>query len=132
MQNITSLEELRNGIEFLEAEQAVKAQVLKEQFFLTYESLKPINLLRSSMKEMVSSPDLIDDLLGTVTGLLTGFLSKKILVGKSGNLIRKLIGSIMQFGVTNVVSQHPDIIKSIGKFIVSLLFRKKESESEIT
>jgi hypothetical protein len=62
-------------------------------------------------------------------GLATGYLSRKIVVGASGNIFRKLLGSILQFGVTNIVAQHPDVIKSIGQFIFQHIFRKKEINS---
>jgi hypothetical protein len=58
-------------------------------------------------------------------GLLSGFLSKKIFVGASGNLIRKLLGSILQLGVTNVVAHNSDIIKSVGQAVLQHFFRKK-------
>ena len=130
MQNITSAAGLKNAIQLLEAEQAVKGQLLKEQFYLTYESLKPVNLLKSTLNDIASSPYLIDNILGTAMGLATGYLSKKIFIGASGNIFRKLFGSILQFGVTNVVAQHPDTIKSFGQFIFQHIFRKKEMNSE--
>jgi len=39
MENITSAAGLKNAIQLLEAEQADKGQLLKAQFYLTYESL---------------------------------------------------------------------------------------------
>jgi hypothetical protein len=126
MQNITSSAGLKDAIKLLEAEQEIKAQLLKEQLYLTYESLKPVNLLRHTLKEISSSPYLIDNISGTAMGLLSGFLSRKIFVGSSGNLIRKLIGSILQFGVTNVVAQNSDVIKSIGQALLQHYFRKKK------
>jgi hypothetical protein len=104
--------------------------LLKEQLYLTYESLKPVNLIRHTLKEISSSPYLIDNISGTAMGLLSGFLSRKIFVGTSGNLIRKLVGSILQFGVTNVVAQNSDVIKSVGQAILQYFFRKKELNSE--
>lgn len=130
MQNITSVAELKNSILLLEDEQAVKGQLLKEQFLITYESLKPLNLLRNTLKEISTSPYLIDNILGTATGLATGYLSKKVFIGASANIIRKLIGSVLQFGVTTAVAQHPDTIKSLGQFILQHIFRKKEKNSE--
>jgi hypothetical protein len=62
-------------------------------------------------------------------GLLGGFLSKKIFVGPSGNLIRKFIGSILQFGVTSVVSQNSDVIRSLGQLLFQHFFHKKEMNS---
>jgi hypothetical protein len=45
-------------------------------------------------------------------------------------LFRKLIGSILQFGVTKVVSQHPDVIKSFGKLILQYLLHKRATNSK--
>src|SRR5664279_1237117 len=104
MQNISSSAALKDAIQLLEVEQEIKGQLLKEQLYITYESLKPLNLLKHALKEISSSPYLIDNISGSAMGLLSGFLSKKIFVGASGNLIRKLIGSVLQFGITNAVS----------------------------
>jgi len=126
MQNITSATGLKNAIQLLEVDQADKGKQLKEQFYLTYESFKPVNLLRNTLDDITSSPFLIDNILGTVMGLTTGFLSKKIFIGASGNKFRKLIGYILQFGVTNFVAQHHDTIQSFGQFVFKYFFRKKQ------
>lgn len=126
MQNITSAAELKDAIQLLEAEQSIKGQLLREQLFLTYEGLKPINLLKNALKEISSTPYLIDNISGTAMGLLGGFLSKKIFVGASGNLIRKLFGSVLQIGVTNLVTQNSEIIKSVGQALIQHFFQKKK------
>jgi hypothetical protein len=126
MQNITSIAGLRDAIQLLEIERAKKGILLKEQFYLTYESLKPVNLLKNTLKEIFLSPNLIDNFLGTIIGLGSGYLSKKIVVGGSGNIIKKLLGSILQFGVTNMVAQHPDGIKALGQLIFQRIFSKRE------
>jgi hypothetical protein len=130
MQKITSSIELKNAIELLEEEQAIKGQLLKEQVFITYESLKPINLITSTLKDLSSSPYLIENIVGSAVGLATGYVSKKIVVGASAGILRKLFGSILQFGVTNLVAQHPDAIKSAGRYIIQNIFRKKDKDSE--
>lgn len=126
MQNITSSAELKDAIQLLEVDQGIKGQLLKDQLYITYESLKPVNLIRHTLKEISSSPYLIDNLSGTAMGLLSGFLSKKIFVGSSGNLIRKFIGSVLQFGITNVVAKNSDAIKSVGQTLLQLFFDKKK------
>jgi len=78
MENIISTAGLKNAIQLLEAEQAMNWQRLKEQFYPTCESLKPVNLLKSTLKDMISSPYLIENILSTVLSLATGYLSKKI------------------------------------------------------
>ena len=128
METITSAVELKNAIQLLEYEKALKEELLKEQFCIAYESFKPINLLKSTLFEVASSSNFIESILGTAAGLTTGYLSKKIVIGASGNLLRKLFGTMMQLGVTNVVTQHPDSIKSIGQFIINHILRKKEKE----
>ena len=130
MQKITSSIELKEAIRLLEEEQAIKGQLLKEQVFITYESLKPVNLLKSTLKDLSSSPYLIENIVGSAVGLASGYVSKKIVVGASAGILRKLFGSILQFGVTNLVAQHPDAIKSAGRYIIQHIFRKKDKESE--
>ena len=131
MQNITTKFELKNAIQLLEIEQVYKGELVKEQFHLIYENLKPVNILKGTFKDIVTSPNLIENVLTTAIGLGTGYLSKKIVVGASSNLIRKFLGSILQLGVTNAVSQHPGAIKSIGKNIFQHIFRKKEKREKI-
>jgi hypothetical protein len=130
MQDITSVAELKNAIQLSEAEQTLKGKLLKEQFYLTYESFKPINLLRNSLSDIAKSPFLIDNILGTVMGLVTGFISKKVFIGASGNKFKRLIGTILQFGITNIVAQNSDTVKSFGRSLFQHFSRKKEINSE--
>jgi len=126
MKNITTSEELKDAIQQLEFEHTIKGQLLKEQLLLTHESLKPVNLIKSALSEVASSPYLVDNILGASVALATGYISKKIVVSGSGNVIRKFLGTILQFGVTNVVAQHTDTIKSVGQFIYQHFLHKKE------
>lgn len=126
MENITSTEDLKHAIQLLEAEQAFKGQELKAQFLLTYESLKPINILKSTFKDVTSSPYFIDNIIGSALGLTTGYFSKKLVVGASANIFRKLFGSALEFGVTNIIAQNTDSLKSVGQYLLKHIFRKKE------
>lgn len=126
MHGITSVTGLKNAIQSLESEQAEKGQQLKKQFLLTYESFKPVNLIKSTLNDVNSSPYLIDNILSTAMSVATGFISKKIFIGASGNKFRKLIGHILQFGVTNFVAQHHGTISSLGHTAVQFFLRKKQ------
>ena len=129
MENITSAIALKNEIQRLEVEQAFEGQLLIEQFYITYESLKPINLLKNTIYDITTSPHLVDSILGTAVGLASGYVSRKIaMIGASGNLVRKLLASVLQLGVTNVVSQNPDTIKSIGQNIMQHFLHKKRNQ----
>ena len=129
MQKIDSIAELKNAIQLLEVEQADKGQLLKEQFFLTYDSLKPVNLIASTLNDIKKSPYLIENILGAAVGLVTGFYSNKLIFNSRGNKLKKLIGVVLQFGVTNLVAKHQDTILSIGQVIINRLFRKKRMNS---
>jgi hypothetical protein len=133
MQTITATKRLENAIQLLKIDQAIQKQLLREQFQITYESLKPANLLKSSLKEIVTSPDLITNILSNVIGLTTGYFSNKIVVGTSSNVIRRILGSLLQVGVTNTVSNHPDVIKSIGMYFRNMIisFKRKQYEKSI-
>ena len=125
MQNITTSEELKNAVQLLEVEQAIKGQILKEKFFQTFESLKTVNLIKSTLKEVVSSPFLIDNILGTVMGMATGYFSNKILIGVSGNIFRRLFGSVLQQGVKRIVAHPQNSFKTFGQSILQHLLHKK-------
>lgn len=129
MGDITSIEGLKQRIVVLESEQTAKGEVLKEQFFITYNSLKPVNLLISTLEDISSSPHLLNNLADTGIGLASGYLSKKIFIGTSGNIIRKMLGSLLQVGVANLVAKHSDTIKSIGIAIIQHVLKRTEKDS---
>jgi hypothetical protein len=126
MQNITSLAGLKSAIQFLEEERTINGQLLKNQLHLTYESLKPVNILKSALNDAISSPSLINNIVGTAIGLGTGYLSKKLIVGTSANVVKKLIGSVLQVGVTNFIAQHADNIKTYSQFAFQYFFHKNK------
>lgn len=130
MQSISSREELREAIEVLETEQALKGQLLKEQFILTYDSLKPINVLRRTLKEITSGQSMADDIPGTIMGLVSGYLSRKILTGRSANIFRKLLGSALQIGVTNVVAKNSNMIRAVGLALIEHFLHRKNMTSK--
>ena len=130
MQNITSKAGLKDAILVLEDEQALAGLILKEQFYLTYNSFKPVNLIRRTLKDFTSAPNLVDNLLGIGTGLATGYISKKLIIGGSGNILRKILGSLLQLGVTTIVAKNPNAIKSVGHVIHKYINRSKERLSE--
>ena len=132
MQNITTVAGLRDAIRVLEVEQASKGQLLKEQLSVVYESLMPVNILRNTLKKFFGKSDLIDNLSGSAMGAASGLLMKKIFIGKSGNAFKKLMGSFLQMGISNIVTQNSDLIKSIGHGIIQYLFHNKpEGKSRV-
>lgn len=126
MKKITSVAELKEAIQLLEKEHAVKEQLMKEQLFLTYESFKPAKLLGSTLKEMIASPYFVENVIDTGVGLATGYLTRKIVVGASSNIIRRFLGYALQAGVANFLTKNADGIRSVGKLAFQNIFSKKE------
>ena len=132
MDNISTLEDLRNAIKALEVEQNEKELILKDQFHLVYESLRPINIIKANLKELLSfsSSSISENLSGTALGEAGGFLLKKLFIGNSGNLFRKLMGTLLQLGITNIASKKSEVISSAIQAILQRLFHKKEKDTE--
>jgi hypothetical protein len=103
MKNAT--ETLDERILMLEGRKAYEFEQLKDQWHTTYESLKPVNLIKSAFHEVSTSPEVKHNLVGNLVGLATGYVSKKILFGSTHNPISKLAAGIVQFAVTNIVGK---------------------------
>jgi len=130
MGHIQSTDQLKQAIEILEAEHSEKGMLLKEQFNITYENLKPLSLLKSAVKELTTSLYTTDNTLGSVASIATGYVSRRLIVGNSGSIFRKLFGAILQYSVTNLVARHPDQLKAMGHLLIKKIFHNKEDNSE--
>ena len=132
MENIATREDLRNAIKALEVEQIEKELILKEHFYVVYDSLRPINIIKATLKDLVSfsSSSISGNLSATALGEAGGFLLKKLFIGNSGNIFRKLFGTMLQLGVTNIASKKSYVIISVVQSVLQRLFRKKEKDSE--
>jgi hypothetical protein len=125
---ITSVAALKSAIKVLEVEQKAKEIELKDQFYLTYDSLRPVSIIRNTLKGLFSSSR--EDLSGTAIGAAGGYLVKKVLIGSSGSLLRKLIGTAVQVGMTSFASHKSEAIKSFAFSLLQRVFRRKERGSK--
>ena len=117
-ENQYTAESLKEMIRVLEVKQAEEGQVLKEELITTYENLKPSNILKNVVREFYSSEHLKDELISTAISVTSGFISKKLVVGKSSNQILKLVGLAVQLGITTIVSKKMEVLKEAAiKFI---------------
>lgn len=127
MREIYTIADLNAAIEAIEAQQAEEGEQLKQQFRLTYESVKPVNLIKNIFKEAAESSDLKTNILNTVAGLVMGIVSKKVFVNLSSSPVKRLLGNAILFGVTNLVAKNPRIVNSwLDAILVRI--RKKPSE----
>jgi hypothetical protein len=120
---------LNEKLKLLEKKQAEELLIMREQFFITYESLKPINLIKNTFGQVISSPEIKNDLFSTIIGLSTGYLTKKIIIGATPGPLKKIGGLLMQFAVTNVASRHAEKIKHLGELLIKSFQAKKVENS---
>ena len=124
MATITTTAELKDAIRQLEQKQAEEWALLKQQCLHTYESLKPVNAIKKTLHELISSPDIKKDLLGALLGLVVGSLSKKVVIGSTLNPLKQLLGIILQMGVADAVSKNSEGIKSTFLSLIRNVFSK--------
>jgi hypothetical protein len=129
MENQYTAESLKLEIKALEIKQAEEGKLLKEQLIITYENLKPINILRNIAKDFYSSENYKQDFVEIVAGMTSGFITKKIIVGQSKNPMLKLVGLAIQFGITTLVSRKYNTIKdSLIQYVNQFLEGKEKKQ----
>jgi len=62
MQKIIAAEALKKSIEVIERRQMVEGKLLREQFTVTFESLKPINVLKKMLTD-IAEPSALKETL---------------------------------------------------------------------
>lgn len=99
---------------------------LKEQFHIAYESIKPLNLVKTLVHDVTTSTEIKNDVVSNIMGLVSGFISKKALIGDNpkNSMFKKVLGMVLQFTVANSVAKHTDDIKAAGNIILNLFLRK--------
>lgn len=129
MRKVHSESDLKSAIAHLENKQNEERKALRQQFDITYESIKPVNLLKNTLKEAASNVEIRESLFVMVVGITTGYLSKKIFIGTSHSPLKKLIGAALLFGVTNVVARHPETVKLMGRVAIKFIGRLLGAEN---
>lgn len=129
MQKLNDAELLEQLILIKQEECDKQGKELKEHFRNAYESLKPINMLKNTFKQAVSSPDVKTQIADTAIGLTTGFLAKKLFAGNSGNPLVKLVGSLIGSFVASKAEKNGEEIRSMGSFIINKITNKDHSNN---
>ena len=124
MQKISSTIDLRDAIILLEGKQALEEKTLRPQLHDAYESAKPINFIKNTIKEAAASKELKEDLFAASVGLTAGYISKVLFESVTHSPIRKLLGTALMFGITNVVAKHPETVKSVGRSFFGMISSK--------
>jgi hypothetical protein len=125
MQKITTRAGLREVIQDLESKQTSEWRLVREQVLNVCESLKLVNVIKRTLKNTLSDPDLGLDIADTAIGLTTGFIAKKALIGKTNNPFKKLFGLILEMTVARKVANNADSIKKMSGILLNKIIHPK-------
>lgn len=130
---ITTRAELKLAILQLEAKKIAQKNDLLLQLKQTKESLKPANLIKDAFHEFRSGPGLGSKVLNATIGIGAGLLSKRMMIGTSTNIFKKVIGSALELGVAGVVAKNGQEIKSrIGGLLKRFSGRSRGVENNLS
>ncbi len=114
MKTISPSADLQIRIAALEAKCLQQEEDLKNTASAAIDSLKPANLIKNTFNSTVRSPGFGKNVLKGVFGLAAGFLSKKLFVMGSSNIVKKALGTVVELGVAKAVSNNADKITAGG------------------
>lgn len=124
MQAITSTNKLKEAIHELQRKQLIEGELLKEQFALTVERIRPALVLKNFGENIVSA-GLAGNILNATVGLTAGYVSKRIFIGSSGNRIRVLLGNVLQLGMIGLITRNATLVKGLTNKLMKRLIRRK-------
>ena len=98
---VTGIDSLKKRIMHLEQLQGQQLAEIKHSAREVASSVKPINLLKNALRGFAATPNIKSATLNTVLSIGAGFLGKKLYMGKSHSVVRKIAGATVQFLLTN-------------------------------
>jgi hypothetical protein len=124
MERITTIADLNLSILILAKKQAQESLELKELCKETFESIKPVNVIKSTFKNLVSAPDLKQDILNTSMSIAAGDVSKIMIIGSSSNPLKQFFGNFIQMGVTKIFADNSVWLKSMIALTISFISKQ--------
>jgi hypothetical protein len=126
---VTKSDELEAAIAELELKAAAQKMDIQETFTAVSENLKPLNLVKSGVRSVFSGEHK-EDILNALIGLGSGFLSRRLILGKSNGIIGKTVGKAIQWGMAGLVSKNAEKIKEKAGELIDRFFRKNKRPSQ--
>lgn len=128
---ISTKADLKEEILSMEIRLANDREALKGDLRSAYKQLTLANLIRNTARELAEAPDFKQNVLTAIMSITAGSLSRKLVVGSTHNPIKNIFGALLQAGVTKLVANNSDTLKSVGAGLFKKIFgRKTEPVSE--
>lgn len=100
MKKLNQIEQLDLRILALKQQQREDFQDMKSGFHEIIHSLTPSNLIKQAFRNVANK----ETLISVVTGLIGGYLTKKVVAGNSESPLRNTLSTALQFITTTVLS----------------------------
>jgi hypothetical protein len=124
MKKIHNTIELKREITELEIKKDAEELILKDRFKEMYDTYNPTNIIKNTIEEVVASPKFRHNLLNVAIGLGAGYLSKKLVVGRSAGLLKRAAGMALQYGITALVAKKAQDVEDGTHKTKSGLFKR--------
>lgn len=101
---------------------------LRQCFRDVLNSFRPIQLIKETFTKVAESGKIKDSILNMLISASAGYLSKKIVESGSKNIFKTMLGTVVMFGVSSLVSKNQEIIKTWGGELLSFSSPKETTD----
>ena len=120
-------DELNKAIIALQEKRINELESFQEHLLVSQDGVDPNHISKiTTIKEVNPSSGIKNDVLGFVIGVGSGFVFKKLFVGKSKHPIKRMLGTAIHFAMANVVSRHSDGIITAGENLLNRIFKRRK------
>jgi hypothetical protein len=125
---INDTHDLTQAIAELEHRAAFQKKDIQDTFVAVSENLKPMNIVKNGVRSVFSGEHK-EDLVNALLGLGTGFLSRKLILGRTSGFVGKTVGKAIQWGMAGLVSKNAEKIKEKAGELIDKIFKKNKTGS---
>lgn len=96
---------LRNEIALLKLRQNQQESDIRNEFYETVDLLKPSKIITNSLIELYKEPIVKEGILNSSISFISGYISRKVIVGDSNSFIKSTIGYWVEIIVSKLMSK---------------------------
>ncbi len=87
---------------------------LRQHFRNVVDGFRPIKIIKETLSNVAESGKIKDGIASIIIGASAGYLSKKLIESGSKSIFKKVLGTIVMFGVTSLISKNSETLKNWG------------------
>ncbi len=122
--HVKNSDQLEEVILQLTAKNKMQKEEMRLHFDHVLETMKPANLIRSTFNDITKSPGFTKSAITGGLALGAGLLSKKIIVGRSGGFLKRLVGMAAGFALKKTIAKNSNKIAATGVNLLKKMSNK--------